>query len=42
MSCAAAGSVVRLWRTGGDEAEAARRDLMDALGVQVCAQSEEA
>ena len=71
LSCAAAGGVVRLWRTGGDQAEAARGDLrrracvsvdvcvcarermekgveparthlMDALRVQVCAQSEEA
>jgi|SaaInlV_125m_DNA_1040241.scaffolds.fasta_scaffold25459_3 hypothetical protein len=29
-----------LARTGGDEAEAAGRDFVDALGVEVCAQEE--
>ena len=42
MSWFPAGSVVKLWRTGGNQAKATRRDLMDALRVQVCAQSEEA
>ena len=38
MSYAAAGSVVRLWRTGGDEAEATRGDLRRraCVSVDVC------
>lgn len=38
----ACGGLIESVRTGGDQAEAARGDLVDALGVQVCVQREEA